>query len=44
MVLALNENTPLEEYKIKGRSVWVKRDDLMGDGVTLPPWGKMAAI
>lgn len=44
MVLGLREDTPLEEYKIKGRSVWVKRDDLMGDGITLPPWGKMAAI
>lgn len=44
MVLGLREDTPLEEYKIKGRSVWVKRDDLMGDGVHLPPWGKMAAI
>lgn len=44
MVLGLTEDTPLEEYKIKGRSVWVKRDDLMGDGINLPPWGKMAAI
>lgn len=44
MVLGLTEDTPLEEYKIKGRSVWVKRDDLMGDDVNLPPWGKMAAI
>ena len=44
MVLGLREDTPLEEYKIKGRSVWVKRDDLMGDGINLPPWGKMAAI
>lgn len=44
MVLGLNVDTPLQEYKIKGRSVWVKRDDLMGDGINLPPWGKMAAI
>lgn len=44
MVLGLTEDTPLEEYKIKGRSVWVKRDDLMGDTINLPPWGKMAAI
>ena len=44
MVLGLTEDTPLEEFKIKGRSVWVKRDDLMGDNVNLPPWGKMAAI
>ncbi len=40
----LNIDTPLEEYKIKGRSVWVKRDDLMGDGNILPPWGKIAAV
>lgn len=39
-----NEETPLEEYKIKGRSVWVKRDDLMGDGDNLPPWGKLGAL
>lgn len=44
MVLGLTEDTPLEEYNIKGRSVWVKRDDLMGDDINLPPWGKMAAI
>jgi hypothetical protein len=44
MVLGLTEDTPLEEYKIKGRSVWVKRDDLMGDGFHLPPWGKQAAV
>ena len=29
----LNEETPLELYHIKGREVWVKRDDLMGDGM-----------
>ena len=40
----LNIDTPLEEYKIKGRSVWVKRDDMMGDGINLPPWGKIAAV
>ena len=40
----LNEDTPLELYHIKGREVWVKRDDLMGDGITLPPWGKIAAV
>ena len=32
----LNEETPLELYHIKGREVWVKRDDLMGDGIILP--------
>lgn len=40
----LNEDTPLELYHIKGREVWVKRDDLMGDGDSLPPWGKLAAL
>jgi hypothetical protein len=40
----LNEDTPLELYYIKGREVWVKRDDLMGDGTLLPPWGKVAAL
>ena len=44
MVLGFNENTPLEEYKLKNRSVWVKRDDLMGDGIHLPPWGKIGAV
>ena len=43
-LIGLNTDTPLEEYKIKGRSVWVKRDDLMGDGNILPPWGKIAAV
>lgn len=42
--MGLNTDTPLEEYKTKGRSVWVKRDDLMGDGINLPPWGKIAAV
>jgi hypothetical protein len=40
----LNEDTPLELYHIKGREVWVKRDDRMGDGTLLPPWGKVAAL
>jgi hypothetical protein len=40
----LTEDTPLELYHIKGREVWVKRDDLMGDGTQLPPWGKLAAL
>ena len=45
MVLGLTEDTPLEEYKIKGReSVWVKNGPLMGDGVNLPPWGKNEGI
>lgn len=44
MVLGFNEDTPLEEYTVKGRKVWVKRDDLMGDGNNLPPWGKIGAV
>jgi len=42
--MSININTPIEEYKIKDRSVFVKRDDLMGDGTELPPWGKLEAI
>ena len=38
------KDTPTEVYNIKGRKVLVKRDDLMGDGNTLPPWGKLAGI
>ena len=37
-------NTPIEKYDVKGKTVCVKRDDLMGDGVTLPPWGKLSAL
>jgi len=37
-------NTPVEKYTLNGRDILVKRDDLMGDGNTLPPWGKMAGI
>ena len=40
----MNKNTPTETYKLKGRNILVKRDDLMGDGNVLPPWGKMAGI
>ena len=36
--------TPTKEYQLKGRKIFVKRDDLMGDGKVLPPWGKMAGI
>ena len=36
--------TPVKTYNLKGRSIFVKRDDLMGDGNVLPPWGKMAGI
>ena len=37
-------NTPVELHLLKDRNVYVKRDDLMGDGDILPPWGKMAGI
>ena len=37
-------DTPVELHQLKGRNVYVKRDDLMGDGNILPPWGKMAGI
>ena len=40
----LNLNTPIEEHNLNGRKILVKRDDLMGDGNILPPWGKMAGI
>ena len=30
--------TPTKEYQLKGRKIFVKRDDLMGDGKVLPPW------
>ena len=40
----MKKDTPTEVYKLKGREVLVKRDDLMGDGNTLPPWGKLAGI
>ena len=37
-------NTPIEEYNIGSKSIYVKRDDLMGDGINLPPWGKLSAL
>ena len=37
-------DTPVKEYNLKDRKIFVKRDDLMGDGNILPPWGKMAGI
>ena len=40
----INEITPVEQYKIKNKTVHVKRDDLMGDGVQHPPWGKLTAL
>jgi len=40
----INENTPIETYLLKGKKVYVKRDDLMGDGITLPKWGKLLGL
>ena len=37
-------DTPVKEYNLKDRKIFVKRDDLMGDGNILPPWGKMSGI
>ena len=37
-------NTPLETYEICGREIFVKREDLQGDGEKLPRWGKIQAI
>ena len=37
-------DTPIEKYDMGGKSVYVKRDDLMGDGEILPPWGKKSAL
>ena len=39
-----NSDTPLEKYSIKGRDVFVKREDLQGDGYYLPKWGKIHGI
>ena len=36
--------TPIEEYKLKGKTVHVKRDDLVGNGTTLPRWAKIEGI
>jgi hypothetical protein len=43
-MLEIKLDTPLEEFRLKGQLVSVKRDDMMGDGVSLPPWGKMQAV
>jgi hypothetical protein len=40
----LKSSTPVEVYKVHGRSVHVKRDDLIGDNQVVPPWGKMIAV
>lgn len=36
--------TPIEEYFLKGKKVYVKRDDLVGDGVNFPRWAKIEGI
>jgi len=36
--------TPIEIYKLKGKDVHVKRDDLVGNGTTLPRWAKIEGI
>lgn len=36
--------TPIEEYQLKGKTVYVKRDDLVGNGTTLPRWAKIEGI
>ena len=40
----MNQNTPVEKYTLKGKTILVKRDDLVGDNDILPPWGKMTGI
>lgn len=42
--MEIKVDTPIEKYDVGGKSVYVKRDDLMGDGKTLPPWGKLSAL
>lgn len=41
--MIIEENTPIEKYKVKGHTVYVKREDLQGDGVNSPAWGKLLA-
>ena len=36
--------TPIEIYQLKGRDIYVKRDDLTGDGLLLPRWAKIGGI
>ena len=40
----INYDTPIEQYEVNGKTVNVKRDDLQGDGVILPPWAKLTPI
>lgn len=36
--------TPIETYQLKGKTVYVKRDDLVGDGEIFPRWSKIEGI
>ena len=40
----LKFDTPVEKYQVGSKTVYVKRDDLMGDGISYPKWGKLQAI
>ncbi len=40
----MREITPTETYLLRGREVHVKRDDLMGDNIEYPAWGKLTGI
>ena len=42
--MGLDLNTPLEKYSLKGRDVYVKRDDLHNGDLDLPPWAKIEGI
>ena len=40
----LKFDTPVEKYQVGNKTVYVKRDDMMGDGINTPAWGKYQAI
>jgi hypothetical protein len=40
----LKFDTPVEKYQVGNKTVYVKRDDMMGDGISYPKWGKQQAI
>lgn len=42
--MQIRYDTPIEQYEVNGKTIHVKRDDLQGDGVELPPWAKLTAI
>ena len=42
--MGLDFNTPVETYYLKGKSVDVKRDDLMNGDLDLPPWAKIDGV